>query len=1324
MSEIAGKVQVAKFGGENWSEFREQLEVGLMANGLYDLISDDKPDPVRDMKARGLIGVSLKKYVRHAIDFTSLKTSKEVWKKLESAYGTVTITSRLLLEKQFTQVRMIPSDSVQSYVSRVIHIAGQLRAAKVQVDDITIIGRMLDGLPKKWESLVSAIESVADSTLTIDYVIKRLVNQEVKERSTDEEANDVAMHVSGHQGRPGPKTSGGKKGFGGRCFYCNKPGHKKANCYAFKKNNAGPSNGRKDQANVAESKKNDESFLFAAVDSEAHGWLVDSGATEHMCHVRSLFNEYYPVVGKTVRLANGEVVKVAGQGTVELRANVGDKTHTLVLRDVLFVPDLAVALISVSRLMRLGYTAKFGKEECEVIAENGKIVALAQVQRGGIYQLQGPIENTAMVAASTKNALWHHRLGHLPHASIKMLVDKSMVTGMVDVKDVGFCEACVQGKLHASPVPAGQGTRAKRPLELIHSDVMGPMATISREGYRYVVTFIDDFTRFAWMYPLKEKGDVFERFKAFKLLVEKQYDATIKILRSDNGGEYLSDEFKRFLQSSGMLHQLTVPYSPHQNGVAERSNRTLMEMARTMLIYANLDHRYWTDALLTATYLKNRCPHKSVHAKTPFEALTGQKPDVTHLRVFGCEAYPLVPQGLKGKLDSKTKKGIFVGYGHANGIKGYRILDTTTGRIVISKNVAFNEEGQGFNTSSSVNVNDETSQLTAVVNKEDLVLEGDTSEDGESPETGSIASGPEGAIDPDPHQQDQQDNPEVPQPSPDNRPAMRNKFGKILLYKRQRKPRFPAEAVVANALLAGAEVVVDEPLTVTEALTGPEAEKWSEAIKVEMDSIQKNDVFDLTTLPPGRKAIGSKWVFRVKRDSEGQTERYKARLVAKGFSQKEGVDFQETFAPVAKFSSIRVLLAIATEKGYDVHQMDVKTAFLNGDLEEEIFMEQPEGVVEKGKEHLVWRLRKSLYGLKQAPRVWYAKLDSFLQSIGFSRCESDHSVYVNEKSKVLISVYVDDLVIAGEPDEVKKTKQLLAQEFEMSDLGELHWLLGMKVIRTEAGIHVNQTQYINSMLDKFGMANCRPVSTPMEGKLTAEMSSITAEDEKEMKDVPYRQAVGSLMYVMVGTRPDLAVALSSVSRFMENPGPDHWTAVKRIFRYLRGTSQCGLNFVSHSGKVQLVGYCDADWAGDLDTRKSTTGYVFSVAGGSVTWNCKRQPTVALSSTEAEYMSLCAAGREAVWLRKLLMELGYDQVGPTTIFADNQGSLALAKNPVYHSRTKHIDVQHHFIRELIQKKVIVLQYVPTADNVADVLTKPLPASKHLQFMKSMGLGESS
>ena len=721
MSGFPGKVQVEKFGGENWSEFREQMEVLLMANGLYDLIWDDKPDPVRDMKARGLLGLGLKDYVRHTIGFTSLNTSKEVWKKLEKTYGAVTITSRLLLEKQFTQVRMMPNDSVQSYVSRVIHIAGQLRSAKLQVDDVTIISRMMAGLPKKWESLVSAIESVADSTLTIDYVIKRLVNQEAKERMAEEQTDDVAMHVSGHQGRAGPKTSGGKKGFGGRCFYCNKPGHKKANCYALKKNNAGPSNGRKDQANVAESKKNDESFLFAAINSEAHGWLVDSGATEHMCHVRSLFTEYYPVVGKTVRLANGEVVKVAGQGIVELRANVGDKTHTLVLRDVLYVPDLAVALISVSRLMRLGYTARFGKEECEVVAENGKTVALAQVQRGGIYQLQGPKENTAMVATSTKNALWHHRFGHLPHASIKMLVDKGMVTGMAEVNDIGFCEACVQGKLHASPVPTGQGTRAKLPLELIHSDVMGPMATTSREGYRYVVTFIDDLTRFAWMYPIREKSEVFEKFKTFKVFAEKQYEGTIKILRSDNGGEYLSDDFKRFLQSSGILHQLTVPYSPHQNGVAERSNRTLMEMARTMLIFANLDHRYWTDALLTAAYLKNRCPHKSVHAKTPFEALTGQKPDVSHLRVFGCQAYPLVPEGLKGKLDSKTKKGIFVGYGHANGIKGYRILDTTTGRIVISKNVAFNEEGQGFHTNPSVNVNDEASQLPAVVDKEDLV---------------------------------------------------------------------------------------------------------------------------------------------------------------------------------------------------------------------------------------------------------------------------------------------------------------------------------------------------------------------------------------------------------------------------------------------------------------------------------------------------------------------------------------------------------------------------------------------------------------------------
>jgi hypothetical protein len=524
-----------------------------------------------------------------------------------------------------------------------------------------------------------------------------------------------------------------------------------------------------------------------------------------------------------------------------------------------------------------------------------------------------------------------------------------------------------------------------------------------------------------------------------------------------------------------------------------------------------------------------------------------------------------------------------------------------------------------------------------------------------------------------------------------------------------------------------ADAADTEPTTLAEALARPDGAQWQTAMKEELDSIETNRVYELVELPPGRKAIGCKYVFKIKRNADGTVERYKARLVAKGFSQKEGVDFTETFAPVAKFQSIRTVLALAAAQGYPVHQMDVKTAFLNGDIEEEIYMQQPEGTVKPGQERLVWRLRKALYGLKQAPRMWYRKLDQYLQELGFTRSDADHSVYVRRDtargSMVIIAVYVDDLVITGDTALVTATKAALGQRFDMKDLGEVHWLLGIEVARRGDTFQLSQRKYIADMLEAYGMTDARPVTTPADPHttLTADMSPQSDEERSAMASVPYRNAVGSIMYLMVGTRPDLAAAVSAVSRFMADPGQQHWTAVKRILRYLRGTADWTLTLGgAGGGAVELSGYCDADWAGDLDTRRSTTGYAFSLGRGTVSWCSKRQPTVALSSTEAEYMSASQAAREALWLRRLMADLGFGPVGATTIRCDNQGALALAKNPVHHQRTKHIDVQHHFIRELVEQGTVQLVYCATDDMVADVLTKPLPRDKHWRCCRALGL----
>ena len=522
---------------------------------------------------------------------------------------------------------------------------------------------------------------------------------------------------------------------------------------------------------------------------------------------------------------------------------------------------------------------------------------------------------------------------------------------------------------------------------------------------------------------------------------------------------------------------------------------------------------------------------------------------------------------------------------------------------------------------------------------------------------------------------------------------------------------------------------LDDPLNVCEAMSSEDASKWEAAMQEEYDSLMANGTWELAPLPKGRKSVGCKWVFRTKKDASGEVVRHKARLVAKGFSQVAGVDFLETFAPVAKFNTIRCILALGAALDLEIHQMDVKTAFLNGELEEDIYMTQPQGFEVKDFEHLACKLKKSLYGLKQSPRAWYQRIDAFFTKEGFTRSEADHSLYIKQTGEYLLIVliYVDDLIIlASLLAKLAWLKAKLNEEFMMSDLGELSYCLGVEFERDRKArtITMSQRKYIKEVLKRFNMEECKPIGTPLD--VNVKLLKLSVEEfeaiEGEMDGVPYKSGVGSLMYAMVATRADLAFAVSMVSQFMSRAGPTHWSAVKRIMRYLQSTMDTKLCL---GGKdMTLRGYCDADWAGDANERRSTTGYVFFIGVGAISWNCRRQPTIALSTTEAEYMSTSQSTKEAIWLRKLLADVGFVQEGATTIMCDNQGCIALAKNPTHHSRTKHIDVQHHFIREKLESGEISLEYCPTEDMVADVLTKALAKDRHQRLTKAMGLREGN
>ena len=645
-------------------------------------------------------------------------------------------------------------------------------------------------------------------------------------------------------------------------------------------------------------------------------------------------------------------------------------------------------------------------------------------------------------------------------------------------------------------------------------------------------------------------------------MVENETGLKIKRVRSDNGGEYKDNRFREFYVNNGIKMEKTVPMTPQQNGVVERMNRTLNERARSMRIHAGLPKMFWAEAVNTAAYLINRGPSIPLDGKISEEVWSGKEVNLSHLRVFGCISYVHIDSTERSKLDAKSNKCVFVGYGGEE--FGYRFWDYENRKIIRSRDVIFNENVMYKDRS----IAESSSSSTEAETKEFVEFE-------------EISGN------------DVQISPEAVQEEPGT-PALRRSS-------RIPKPIQRYSPSLHYLLLSDN----GEPECYDQAMQVEDSVKWESAMKDEMDSLMSNQTWELAELPPGKKALHNKWVYRIKEEHDGN-KRYKARLVVKGFQKKEGVDYNEIFSPFVKLTTIRLVLKIVAAENLHLEQLDVKTAFLHGDLEEELYMRQPEGFIKEDRKNLVCRLKKSLYGLKQAPRQWYKKFDSFMSSHSFTRCQADHCCYFKkiENNFIILLLYVDDMLVAGSNmQEIVNLKLKLSKQFEMKDLGAAKQILGMRIKRdtNSRTLLLSQDKYINKVLSRFNMQNGKVVSTPLgvHFRLSKEQSPKTEEECAYMEKVPYASAIGSLMYVMVCTRPDIAQVVGAVSRYMNNPGKLHWEAVKWILRYLRGTMSKALCF--KGGDMVLTGYVDADLAGNVDIRRSIIGYVYTLGGTAVRW---------------------------------------------------------------------------------------------------------------------------
>lgn len=1311
------KYDVEKFTGKNsFSLWRIKMRAVLVQQGLLKALSgkDKLPSTLSeeqkdDMLERAHSAILLCLGDEVLREVADEKTASGLWLRLESKYMTKSLTNRLYLKQRLYALKMEEGTPVSQHLDKFNSIIMDLNNIDNKIDDEDQAIIVLCSLPPSYENFVDTMMYGRDD-LTLEEVKNALSSSELRKKITGKvvENNEgeglVARGRSKAKGGSSSKShprSQSKKRI--QCYYCKKYGHMKVDCPKRKEKSESQEQ-QNDRANVADAdSSSDAEIVLAVSDSYAGGrWILDTGATFHISTSKDAFSTYEKHSG-SVLMGNDHACQVMGIGTVRIKMFDG---IVRTLTDVRHIPEMKKNLISLSTLDKKGF--RYSAEGGVLKVFSGALTVIRGNLERGLYFLDGSsVTGVAGVSSSDDldsdtTKLWHMRLGHMSERGLSVLSKRGLLSGQCTGK-LNFCEHCVFGKQTRVKFSTGIH-KTKGTVDYFHSDLWGPSPTISKGGYRYLLTFIDDYSRKVWVYFLKSKYEVLINFKQFKALIENQTGKKIKRFRTDNGLEFCSGEFNEFCKNEGIVRHRTVRRTPQQNGVAERMNRTLLERARCMRSNAGLGEEFWAEAVNTACYLVNRSPSTAIELKTPEEVWSGSPADYSGLRVFGCPAYAHVNEG---KLKPRAKKCIFLGYGQ--GVKGYRLWcpDPISSKFIISRDVTFDESSMLRSTTNSREKEESDRMGDHGVEKQvECQVDAPIPTEGTSVQDDQV-------------EVQDSDEDESPQEKPYSIATGRTK--------RQIKPN-PRYANLVSFALSVAESIGIEPSSYNEAVTCDESAQWAIAMSEEIESLHKNHTWELVKPPSNQKIVGCKWVFKKKEGILGvEATRFKARLVAKGFTQKEGIDYNEVFSPVVKHSSIRVLLAMVAKSDLELEQLDVKTAFLHGELEETIYMRQPEGFTVPGKEDHVCLFKKSLYGLKQSPRQWYKRFDSFMIQHGYTRCDYDACVYhrkLSDGSHIYLLLYVDDMLIASKNmSEINKLKSQLSGEFEMKDLGAAKKILGMDIHRDrKAGkLRVSQKNYIEKVLQRFGMDKAKTVSTPLAPhfKLSAELSPQSDEEKQQMSHIPYSSAVGSVMYAMVCTRPDISHAVSVVSRYMSCPGKEHWQAVKWILRYLRGSADLCLVYDQSDCTSSVTGYVDSDYAGDLDKRRSLTGYVFTYSGGAISWKAVLQSTVALSTTEAEYMALAEAVKEALWMKGLVSSLGLQQ-DFTVVFCDSQSAIHLTKNQMFHERTKHIDVRYHFVREHVTQGDIVISKVATEKNPADMLTKVIPAYKFKHCLDLIGI----
>ncbi|GJS76552.1 putative ribonuclease H-like domain-containing protein [Tanacetum coccineum] len=987
---------------------------------------------------------------------------------------------------------------------------------------------------------------------------------------------------------------------------------------------------------------------IASITLKRHNYVDAQGKSKRMTGNMSYLLDFKEFDrGYDTFMGGAKGGKITGKGT--------PKAGKLDFEDVYFVKELQFNIFSVSQMCDKKNSVLFTNTRCR--GEHG-------VDMKNIV----PKESlSCLIAKATldESILWHRRLGHVNFKTINKLVKENLVRGLPTkhFENGQTYVARLKGKQHKASCKSKIQNSITQPLFMLHMDLFGPTFMSSLMNKKYFLVVTDDYSRFTWVFFLVTKDETSGILKSFITKVENLVDKKVKIIRCDNGTKFKIRLMREFCKKKGIKKEFSVSRTPQQNGVAKRRNRTLIEVARTMLADSKLPTTFWAEAVNTACYVQNRVLVVKPHNKTLYELFRCRTPALSFMRPFGCHVTILNTLDYLGKFDGKSDEGFFVGYlMNSDGPKWLFDIDVLTKSmnyvpVVAGTNSNDLVDGLLFDSSLKNASNDEPQPSSEARKKDDEGVNKESGiDDQERPENSTQDVNTVG--------------PSINTSSTNVNTGSLNINTSDVQTRRMIKTTNEQGFISVvyegkthedlHTCLFACFLSQEEPKKVIQALKDP---SWIEAMQEEL--LQ----------------------FKNKKDKRGVMIRNKARLVAQGYTQEEGIDYDEVFALVARIEAIRLFLAYASFKDFIVYQMDVKSAFLYGKIKEEVYVCQPSGFEDLEFPDRVYKVEKALYGLHQAPRA----------------CDI-----------LLVQVYVDDIIFGSTKKELcTEFEKLMHKKFQMSSMGELTFFLGLQVMQKDDGIFISQDKYVNVILKKFGFLTVKTTSTPIETS-----KPLMKDENAEDVDVHlYRSMIGSLMY-LTSSRPDIIFAVCACVRFQVTPKVSHLHAVKRIFKYLKCQPKLGLWYPKDS-PFDLEAYTDSDYAGASLDRKSTIGGCQFLGSRLISWQCKKQTVVANSTTEAEYVAATSCYGQVLWIQNQMLDYGYNFMN-TKIFIDNESTICIVKNPVFHSKTKHIEIRHHFIRDSNEKNLIQMIKIHTDQNVTDLLTKAFDVGKFQYLIASIGM----